>query len=118
MSEQRLNINDLFQASICSFEVSKRIAAAGISRLDEWANYGPDGQLGDFPGIGTITGSKEYPAVPLHAAIMIVSEEPNCRMDIVELYNMEKKYVLWLGDISRHDKNLVDLLLNWWLEKR
>lgn len=123
-----LNIADLFKQNLCSFEMAKKVKAAGMTCANTFFVYDDQGEVADAGWLESLGFNDFYPCINLAFAIsMLDSKETiGTLQDVnkIELWEMDsesyptkKEYFFkYDGGEVLSSENLVDLLLEVWLK--
>lgn len=117
METKKLNIKNIFNENVCSFQMAKRIKEKGITCANTYFAYDEDGQITTGGWLSEISSKYAtfYPCVNTAMAI-VIAEQTNADLKKIDVYKTESSYRLSYNDFFEIEtENIADLFLEFWL---
>ncbi len=112
---KKINLNELFVSSLCTFKGAKKAKAAGFTCANTYFAYEANGELCNAGWMEELGKDSLSPAINIAMAIVML-EDTDLNQSEIELSNDDVKFTLKYGDDIFESTNLPDLLIELWIK--
>ena len=118
---QQIDLQKRFKAEICSFEMAKKIRAAGMTCANTYFSYDEDGQVGDGAWLGEISeryGMAPCVQFPFAVAMLeeVIEDFDNISISRYDMADWGERFEVAYDGEAFESNNLVDAILSLWLK--
>lgn len=114
----QIDIEKRFKASLCTFEMSKKVAAAGMTCANLYFAYDEDEEVSNGAWLEKL-GYKVYPCMDFTFAITMLSEVLRHPHNLqLQDSSVDGYYKIIYKNKAYDSKNIVDVVLMCWLDNK
>lgn len=113
--KNEINILQRFRDELCTFEVAKKAAAAGMTCANTFFAYDEHGEVTDGGWLQKVTGLTYYPAINFAMSVAML-ENMTFPVSAIKLEQEGDSFFLTCNEITISANNIVDVIILTWIK--